>query len=292
MTFPVCIYGLIWVRTMRRILFIALVASFFTADGLTTCEIAAQQQIRVTVENLQINGGFYFTPVWFGIHDGNFDLFDAGSASSSSLESLAELGDVSGIQTDFSNAGFTEQGVVLAPNGFAGAPVFDPTDSGSATIVINATNTDRFFSFASMLIPSNDVFFGNGDPQSIELFDTSGNFNGNQTIDIFGNNLYDAGTEVTDSNFAAFVAGANAPGGTDQNGVADRFDSQGEFDAFNAEFVNNGLSTPAGTSITNNLSAGSSIARITITAIPEPTSFSVIGLAALAGFGLIRRRRR
>ena len=277
---------------MRHFALIVLVAGFLAFAGAPVKQATAQQQLQITVENLQLPGGFYFTPVWFGIHDGTFDLFDPGSAVSSSLEMVAEGGDVSGLQTDFTNAGFTDQGVVTAPNGFAGAPVFDPTDSGSSTIVVNATNIDRFFSFASMLIPSNDVYFANGNPQSLELFDAAGNFNGTQTIDILGNNLWDAGTELTDSNFAAFVAGANGAGGTDENGVADLFDTQGEFDAFNAEFVNNGLTTPAGTSITTNLSANSTIARITITAIPEPSSIAILGLAGIAGLGMVRRRRK
>ena len=82
---------------MRNRFFAVLVLSL-----LGVAPAMAQQQIEITIENLQPADGFYFTPVWIGVHDGGFDYFDNGSAASASLEALAEGGDVSGVDADFS----------------------------------------------------------------------------------------------------------------------------------------------------------------------------------------------
>ncbi len=256
---------------------LVVVASCFFAANATSA-----QQLQITVENLQPTGGYYFTPVWVGLHDGSFDYFDSGAVSSASLEALAEGGDVSGIQGDFTGAGFSEQGVVTAPAGFAGAPVFDPTDVGE--LFLSVSTTQRYFSFGSMLIPTNDVFFGNNDPMSHEIFDGAGNFLGPVTIEIFGSNLYDAGTENLDAATAAFIGG----GGTDENGTVGLLDGTDLTD-FNNEFI--GQTTVAGTTITESISGGTPIARITITqAVPEPSSALLIGLVGIAT--LVRRRKR
>ena len=82
------------------------------------------ESIRITVENLQPADGFFFTPVWFGLHDGGFDLFDVGSAASSALETIAETGDAAPLGSLLTSAnntdGTTRFGtVVAAPAGFA-----------------------------------------------------------------------------------------------------------------------------------------------------------------------------
>jgi hypothetical protein len=84
----------------------------------------AQQQVRITVENLQPNDGFYLTPVWVGFHDGGFDFFDAGTNASSALEDLAEEGIVSGLQGLFMGNG--QQGVLGNASGFPMAPYWIP----------------------------------------------------------------------------------------------------------------------------------------------------------------------
>ena len=69
---------------MRKLFFAAIALSL-----LGTGTAVAQQRVQVTVENLQSDGGFFLTPVWLAAHDGGFDLFNPGEASSSSLEDLA-----------------------------------------------------------------------------------------------------------------------------------------------------------------------------------------------------------
>ena len=70
-----------------------LSACLFTTVGATPFE--------VTISNNGPDGGVFFTPLWVGFHDGTFDTYNLGEATSSSLETLAELGDTSAISADF-----------------------------------------------------------------------------------------------------------------------------------------------------------------------------------------------
>lgn len=164
--------------------------------------------VVVTIENLAPEGGVYFTPVWLGFHDGSFDLFDPGGLAGESLERLAEDGDASALQAEFMVASAEKEGgmdtVVTAPEGFAGAPIFDPGDSASVNLTL-AGDTNRYMSFVSMVIPSNDAFIGNHDPQAIELFDAAGYFKGKQIITVLGSMVWDAGTELNTEMDAAFI---------------------------------------------------------------------------------------
>lgn len=248
------------------------VAAVFVANSCATADI-----FEVEFENLQSAGGFSFTPAWVGFHDGTFDTHDVGTTASGSFEALAELGDTSGIAGDFTNAGFlaTDQGVLGQPAGFGGAPIVEPGEIASMLFNTN----ENFFSYASMIIPSNDNFIANGNPMA---FDVSTLAPGQSlTFDVVV--LYDAGTEQNDpDDGAAFSAtGGGAAGGTDENSVI----TVQNIAAFNAVF--GGTATPNG-DVTENLS--NPIARFTITAaVPEPGSAAVLGVFALAGF--LRRRR-
>ncbi|MHC4074099.1 MAG: spondin domain-containing protein [Planctomycetota bacterium] len=169
---------------------------------------AKDQEIIVRIENLGPEGGVYFTPVWMGFHDGSFDLFDPGGLASEALERLAEDGDASALRMEFEAAvggatgGIDE--VVTAPAGFAGAPVFDPGDAASMQLTVDS-EMNRYMSFVSMIIPSNDAFIGNHNPQGIELFDAAGNFKGKQVTTILGSMVWDAGTELNTEMDAAFI---------------------------------------------------------------------------------------
>ncbi len=231
------------------------------------------QRVRVEVENLQSNDGFFFTPVWAGFHDGSFDLFNVNSTASAGLELLAEEGDFSVLSGEFAGSG--TDGAVFSPGGFVGAPVFDPGEVSAA--IFDIQSGERFFSFASMIIPSNDAFFGNGDPTQYELFDINGDFNGPLTIDILGEDIYDAGTEVNDGQGAAF----SAVGGTstDEAGTVALHPGLDNF---------LGTSTAAGTTIGSIPGAASPIARITVTVVPEPSAAAILLIGSC--FGLRRRR--
>jgi hypothetical protein len=169
---------------------------------------AETQEIIVTVENLAPSGGFYFTPVWVGFHNGSFDLFDPGGLASEELERLAEDGDASVLQAGFEAAVGGAAGglntLITAPEGFAGAPVFDPGDASGIQLTVDS-KVNSYMSYISMIIPSNDAFIGNHNPKGIELFDAAGQFKGKQIITILGSMVWDAGTELNNEMDAAFI---------------------------------------------------------------------------------------
>ncbi len=241
--------------------------------------IQAQQRLRVEVENLQASDGFWLTPVWVGLHDGSFNLFDAGTAASSSLELLAEEGDFSGIQADFAGLG-TQSALFGGGFGEGTPPLIAPGSTASNEFIVNNSTVERYFSYASMVIPTNDAFIGNDDGLAFEVFDALGKFNGPFTIELFAGSVWDAGTEVNDGLGAPF----NTAGGTStsESLLVRIHPGLGVYD---------GINTPAGTTINSSgFLSGTPVARFSFSAVPEPTS-AVVLVAAGLGFAMIRRRR-
>lgn len=186
-------------------LFKAKILSRTIATALVLCAANAQaESVRITVENLAPADGVFFTPVWMGFHDGSFDVYDLGAAASPQLEAVAEDGDNQPISDDFlaTVVGGIDT-VATAPEGFAGAPVFDPGDRVSLVLDLDPS-TQRYLSYASMLLPSNDAFFANADPRAHELFDAAGNFTGPISFLVLGEQVRDAGTEANTEMDAAF----------------------------------------------------------------------------------------
>ena len=136
-----------------------------------------------------------------------------------------------------------------------------------------------------MVVPTNDLFIGNGNSTGIELFDAAGNFNGPITLTIFGSNVWDAGTEVNNADDgAAFLQGVDATLGTPENGDVTLFADVPGYIAYLDSLV--GRTTAPGFDITSTFRQDTAIARITI--VPSPAT---LALAPLAGLALTRRRR-
>jgi len=225
---------------------------------------AAQPTYVVEVIN-GTNTEFFATPVWFGLHDGSFDLFDVGSSANNALEVIAEIGDASSLIADFEAAPGTPgdiNGSVIG--GATGIPPISPGETGTGSFApINPANY-QYFSFASMVIPSNDTFIGNDNALEYRIFDDNGAFLGTDGVfEIQVSNIYDAGTEINDSSAAggaAFVAGADEFVGADENGVVTRATDLSEFQ---------GVNTPNGLTINDTtLGAGESFATIRIVEVP------------------------
>jgi hypothetical protein len=167
------------------------------------------ERVAVTVENLSKKDGLFLTPVWVGFHNGTFNPFNVGSPVmvGGGVERIAEDGDVTRLRTGFANsaAGMAGgvDGVIFAPNGFPGMPVFDPGECVTFVIDLDPA-LHPYFSFMSMLIPSNDGFIGNDNPMGLELFDDDGVFAGPIEFVVRGEDVLDAGTEANTEMDAAF----------------------------------------------------------------------------------------
>lgn len=237
-------------------------------------------RLQIQVESLTPDGGLGQTPVWVGFHNGSFEIGRAGVAVSqfAGLEELAEDGDVSGLVARFGDTSEGVGSVIAAPDGFAGAPVFEPGESVTQLIEITAPHLNQFFSFASMVIPSNDAFVANLDPRQYQLFDAQGNFQGARSFTIRANQIWDAGSEVNDPAGGAAFATAGGQS-ADENGVVHLHDGL-------TDFIGAGL--PTGQTL-GNVSAGDSpMLRITITLFdPEaPACSGVLGACSVSSVGL------
>jgi len=246
--------------------------------------------VEVTVSNLFDDGGLALTPVWLGFHDGSFDSFDNGSMASASLQALAEGGSTAEISADFAASHANgQQATLAAPTGLA--PVFEPGESAtSATFDINATDSG-YFSFLSMLIPTNDAFIGNDSGTAYSLFDINDNFVGVDIL-VLGTSVWDSGTELNTGFGSPFLAGANAQPRQDENGVVGQHAG--------LTVLTGGLSIFGGTTATGYTidqaaadftAQGFEVARITVSQVPVPASAGLfaMGMIALAGFN--RRKK-
>ena len=150
--------------------------------------------VVVQVTNLAPERGTFMTPVWMGIHDGTFDIYDRNVAANALLgpgvvEALAEDGNNGPITATFEarNPG-QPQANVTAPGG-----PFQPGSRAAITLQVDPS-ADRYFSYGSMVIPSNDFFVANGNPLAHPLFDEYGRFIAQDFI-VAGSEVLDAGTE-------------------------------------------------------------------------------------------------
>ncbi len=207
-------------HTTRKRMCQTLLFSIVAMLALAGTSQAQTQDVIVTVESLAPWGGFYFSPVWLGFHDGSFDLFDIGGLGGLKVERLAEDGDASVIQTEFAEAVGGDKGgidlVLTAPEGLEAAPIFDPGDMASVKVTVDP-NTNRYLSYMSMVVPSNDAFIGNHDPHAIELFDAAGHFKGKKIVTILGSMVWDAGTELNNEMQAGFLNQTEPNTGTTTN---------------------------------------------------------------------------
>lgn len=237
--------------------------------------------LEISVTNEQAEGGLFLTPVYFGFHDGSFDAFDAGSGASAGVELLAEEGNFGGVRDERLAAAPTSQGAAaFGPEGFGSAagqpPVLDPGETATFTINLNTEN--RYLTFLSMIIPSNDAFIGNDNPFAYELFTDDGVFTGLEPIEVTLDQVWDAGTELNDNLGAAF----NAAGGTATD-TTDGISLLGS--GIDSLF---GQSTAAGTVTGNSFSP--LLATISVAAVPLPAGLPLLALG-LAGLAGVRRKK-
>ena len=272
------------------------------AIGLGLSGAANATSIDITFNNS--NGfGFLVTPVYTGLHSGTFDAFDEGGTASAGVEQVAEVPippfppnliapERLAVEPD------SQGGFIFGPGG----PIMDG-ESGTLTIDVVQPTLNRYATFLSMFVPSNDTFFGNDDPKAYELFDTSGNVI-KQTIEITAQSIWDAGTEVN-----RFFGSTEDPGvpddpatpedesipgitlGEDENGTITRLldivgGAGGDADGFDD------LADLFGLTSAGSITADTVLFTIDVNATPIPLpAGGALLLTGLGAFGFAARRR-
>ncbi len=214
-------------KTTTRHAIAAMAALTLTFSSMLTQPIEARtappQRVVVKIENLAPQQGTSQTPFWVGFHEGDFDTYDGATPASNdprpgsvAMERICEDGNTGPISQDFADLSF---GVDATIAGVAG-PIA-PGETVSKTFLLDALNPDtRYFSYASMILPSNDFCISNGNPLAHPIFDDAGNFIA-QNFFVTGDETLDAGTEVNDeipANTAFF--GQQTPNtGVDEGGL-------------------------------------------------------------------------
>lgn len=198
--------------------------------------------VTVTIENIAPDNGVILTPAWVGFHNGNFDSYNGGLRSLEGLERLAEDGDNSLISKQFldfdeKRGGYTYVDV-SNPNRPRSRLVrtgdltdqfrqdatlpsetgpIRPGQTATGSFTLRNDGSNNFFSYASMVLPTNDFFVANGNPVA---HDISGILGEGGEISFFigqpNSGTNDAGTEREDFRFAAgnpLFEGRNLPPG-------------------------------------------------------------------------------
>ncbi|WP_395344040.1 spondin domain-containing protein [Ningiella sp. W23] len=246
-----------------------VVAALFAFSSIANATV-----LRVTVENNASPGGLSFTPVFAAFHSADYDAFDVGGTASDGLEAIAELGMIGGLQSELASADPNAVSSPIFPD--AGMRPLFAGESGSATFEIDDPASNMFFTFLSMILPSNDTFFGRDD--AAQIFDTSGNYLGNQVFQITGADLYDAGTEALDIMTAPFIPGNDAGASPEDSNTSIR--PAEALDAFAGLTLANGSVLDA--SLIDFLSNPSAfnVATITIERVNAPSAFAMMLLLA------------
>lgn len=264
-----------------------ILASMFASLSTLTClSVANAATLNVTVESLAPQQGNFFSQLWVGFHDGNFDFFNVGQPPTLAIERVAEDANPSVVSSLFSNSGTgSVDGVILGPTG----PLNDffSGDSASATFTVDESLANsRYFSYAAMVLPSNDAFFANDNPRTYRIFDDEGNFIPTSFV-VLGSDVLDAGSEVNDEDRRNAAGVGPTPfddfrpdTGIDENGIVRTHPGfiPGGNILGDPNFANADFRAP-----------GYQIARITITKVPEPTAY--IGILSLGSLFFLRRKK-
>ena len=172
--------------------------------------------VRVRIENVastgfypadtSTDGAVWVTPGAYAIHEGANPIYDLGDSASVGLEALAEAGPPTGFEgedglvdeldasmTVHDSGAYTPTDTVADPNDPTGeVPGVPPIAPGGAFEFEADVSPGQRLSFASMFVPSNDVFVST-DEEGIALWPEDGEpVDGDVTAAVA---LFDAGTE-------------------------------------------------------------------------------------------------
>jgi hypothetical protein len=239
---------------------------------LTAGAHAQTVDVRVTVTNLAPANSVSFAPLRVGFNNGTFDSFNVGQTATAPIISVAEGGSGSDWFPAFAAAD---------PSATLGTAHMGPLTPGSVRSSVFTVNPsiNRFFTFGSMVVPSNDYFIGNDSPTQYRLFNADGSLN-LTSITQDASDIWDAGSEVDSVPNAAFIVGSSNDARIADTGVV-------EFE-FAGLSLFNGLTTAAGYTFDLQLQASTPIYRIDFEVVPAP---GVASLFAMSGVVAMRRRR-
>ncbi len=234
--------------------------------------------VTVNIQNLAPTNSLSFAPLRLGFSNGSFDAFNNGQTANAAIISVAEGGSGSAWFPAFRAA---EPNATLGSVGGA----LLPGRTASNTFAVD-TAVNPFFTFASMLLPSNDHFIGNDSPTRFRLFDNAGNLL-ISSINQKARDIWDAGSEAFDPLNAAFLVIGNNDLRTPLNGVVhSNFTDLSGF---------NGLTTSAGYVFNSQLTADTDIYRISFSAspvaVPAPPSVLLLGIGFVGFLARLTRRK-
>ena len=258
---------------------------------------AAPAHVQVTVTSNVPTGGVAITPVWVGFHNGSFDSYDGGAAAAGSLEALAELGMTGPISDVFAGTLVGDpvdgrvQGAIAD-----GGPIFNG-GAPSMTFALDDGGANNYFSYAAMVLPSNDFFIANGNPTAHDLSSLlSGAVNTiSFNVGTVGT-VNDAGTENNDFAFSPNpppfgLPAGDAPGGEAGEGVITSVVG----DPF-AGFANIPLGFDTSILNFNDVAQyANGIATITFNVVPAPVPVPAalpLAVSSLGGMFAFMRRRK
>ena len=261
--------------------------------GLVAAAAATTAQavdVKVTLTQLSPAGGVGIAPLWVGFHNSSFDAFDVGSAASLGIERAAEDGSAAQLSTIFAaTVSGGVQGTLPGPPAFSGA-VRNLTLTN-----VDLAGVNRYFSYAAIVVLSNDFFIGNDNAKEHDLAGIVGGGHVSFLVGGLGD-VYDAGTEVNDFRYSlangayGFGGGQTGPNqGNDEHGFVHVVTGNPYTSFLSQNLVPQGYQYGA-----LDFNASPAFARIDIEVlaapVPEPQTYGLM-LAGLAVIGWLARRR-
>lgn len=161
-----------------------------TLISLALMTSAAAHAAQVDIQITNLTRGSWFTPVLVAAHVPDMNVFSAGSAASTSLQIMAEGGDISALVADL-----TAVNATISANPAGG--LLMPGASASTSLNTDGAPDNTVLSIVAMLLPSNDGFMG---MNSVPIPTEPGTYR-------YSISAYDAGTEGNDE-----IIGSGAPG--------------------------------------------------------------------------------